>query len=156
MHVKLIWVGKTRNPSLRSLQEDYFERLQHLTPCEILETRDISRGRAISGAKLLEAEAAEIGKLLPDGGRVVVLEEAGKEFTSVEFARWFDKEQSAGTRELFFVIGGPDGLSPEIVCRAALRLSLGRMTWTHEMCRMLLLEQLYRACSILRHLPYHR
>jgi 23S rRNA (pseudouridine1915-N3)-methyltransferase len=156
MQVKLIWVGKTRNPSIRALQDDYFERLRHLTPCEILETRDISRGKALSGPKLLEAEAAEILRFLPPGGRVVVLEETGKEFTSPELARWFDKEEKTGTRDLYFVIGGPDGLSPELGQRSILRLSLGRMTWTHEMCRMLLLEQLYRACSILRHIPYHK
>ncbi len=138
------------------MQADYFERLRHLTSCEILETRDISRGRAIDGAKLLAAEAAEIGKYLQHGSRVVVLDENGKQLTSPEFARWLDKEQNQGTRELAFVIGGPDGLSPEIAGRAVLRLALGRLTWTHEMCRMLLLEQLYRACCILRNIPYHK
>ncbi len=156
MHVKLIWVGKTRNPSVRALQEDYLARLRHMISCEILETRDIARSRAVSGQQLLDAEAAEIARVLPDASRIVVLDEEGKEFTSPEFARWFEQEQNRGTRELVFVIGGPDGLSLEIRRRAALTLALGRMTWTHEMCRTLLLEQLYRACSILRHLPYHK
>lgn len=156
MHVKLIWVGKTRNPSVRALQQDYLARLRHLISCEILETRDIARGRDVSGQQRLDAEAAEIARVLPDASRIVVLGEEGKEFTSPEFARWFEQEQNRGTRELVFVIGGPDGLSLEIRRRAALTLALGRMTWTHEMCRMLLLEQLYRACSIVRHLPYHK
>ncbi len=156
MRVKLIWVGKTRNPTIRALQEEYLARLRHLTPCEVMETRDISRGRAVDGAKLLAAEAAEIGKLLQQGSRVVVLDEKGEQFTSPDFARWLENEQNQGTRELAFVIGGPDGLSPVVASRAVLRLALGRMTWTHEMCRVLLLEQLYRAWCIQRNIPYHR
>jgi 23S rRNA (pseudouridine1915-N3)-methyltransferase len=86
----------------------------------------------------------------------VVLEETGTQFSSVEFARWFEAEQIHSTREIAFVIGGQDGLSTQVSARAHLRLSLGKMTWTHEMCRALLLEQIYRAFCILRHIPYHK
>jgi 23S rRNA (pseudouridine1915-N3)-methyltransferase len=156
MHVKFIWVGKTRSSPIRALIEDYLGRLRHLTSCEILETRDISRGRSLNGAKQLAAEAAEIDRRLTEGSRIVVLDEGGMQFASPEFARWLEGEQVRGTRELAFVVGGPDGVSAEMRLRADLRLSLGKMTWTHEMCRALLLEQVYRACSILRRIPYHK
>ncbi len=156
MHVKLIWVGKTRNPSIRNLLSDYMERLRHMASCEIFETKDFSRSRGLNGPQLLSAEAAEIGKVIQDLSRIVVLDDKGTQFSSVEFARWFENETVRGTKQVGFIIGGPDGLSPEIVGRASLRLSLGKMTWTHEMCRVLLVEQLYRACSILRNIPYHK
>jgi len=104
----------------------------------------------------LKAEGAEILRLLPENGRTVILEESGTQFSSIEFARWFENEQNRGTREVTFVIGSPDGLSAQVAGRADFKLSLGRMTWTHEMCRALLLEQIYRAFSILRKVPYHK
>jgi 23S rRNA (pseudouridine1915-N3)-methyltransferase len=155
MHVRFIWVGKTRNPSIQALISEYLERLRHLTSCEIIETRDFSKGKDLSGERRLAAEAAEIRKYL-GAGRIVLLDGSGVQFTSPDFARWFEKELNQGTRELTFVLGGPLGMSPELGEHAHVRLSLGTMTWTHEMCRMLLLEQLYRACSILRNIPYHK
>jgi 23S rRNA (pseudouridine1915-N3)-methyltransferase len=155
MHVRIIWVGKTRNSSIQALISDYLERLRHLTSCEIIETRDFSKGKDPGGARRLAAEAVEIKRNL-GAGRVVALDENGAQFTSGDFARWFEKELNQGTRELAFVLGGPLGMSPELGEHAHLRLSLGRMTWTHEMCRVLLLEQLYRAFSILRNIPYHK
>jgi len=156
MRVKLIWVGKTRSPALRALAADYLERLRHLTPCEVVEAKDAHRGGSQGVDQVLRSEGSEISRHLRPGSRLVVLEESGKQLTSAEFARWLEKEQNQGTRELAFVIGGPDGVAPEIAGRAFFRLSLGRMTWTHEMCRVLLLEQLYWAYAILRKIPYHR
>jgi 23S rRNA (pseudouridine1915-N3)-methyltransferase len=155
MHLRIIWVGKTRNSSIQALIADYLERLRHLTSCEIIETRDFSKGKDPGGARRLAAEAVEIKRNL-GAGRVVALDENGAQFTSGDFARWFEKELNQGTRELAFVLGGPLGMSPELGEHAHLQLSLGRMTWTHEMCRVLLLEQLYRAFSILRNIPYHK
>ena len=156
MHVKLIWVGKTRSPSLRALAADYLERLRHLIPCDIAEAKDAQRGSTRTRGQILSSEGAAIAKLLRADSRVVILEDTGTQLTSPDFACWLEKEQNQGTRELAFVIGGPDGVAPEIAGRAFFRLSLGRMTWTHEMCRVLLLEQLYRAYAIQRKIPYHR
>jgi 23S rRNA (pseudouridine1915-N3)-methyltransferase len=156
MRVKILWVGRTKNGSVRALSDDYLGRLARFLACEVLEARDVARVRGVRGPDLIAAEADEIEKLLPAGCRLVALDERGDEMSSPEFARWLDSEMSRGARELVFVIGGAEGLSPRILGRAQRRLSLGRMTWTHEMCRALLLEQLYRAACILRHVPYHR
>ena len=117
---------------------------------------DVGKRRALRGEALLAAEGAEIRKALDDRSLAVVLDEHGRQFSSADFAAWFETEQDRGRREIVFVIGGPEGISPEISGRAQLTLSLGRMTWTHEMCRVLLLEQVYRAFSILRKIPYHK
>jgi 23S rRNA (pseudouridine1915-N3)-methyltransferase len=93
---------------------------------------------------------------VPQAGRLVALDERGVQFTSQGFARWLESEQNTGARSLTFVIGGPEGLSSVISSRANLILSIGKMTWTHEMCRVLLLEQVYRALCIMRNIPYHR
>ena len=156
MRLKILWVGRTRNESVRALSDDYLGRLAHFFACEVREARDVSRVRGVRGPDLVAAEAGEIEKLMPDGCWLVALDERGEQMSSSQFAHWLGSELNRGTRELAFVIGGAEGLSERILNRAQLRLSLGRMTWTHEMCRALLLEQLYRAACILRHVPYHR
>lgn len=156
MQIKFLWVGKTKNSSMRSLVSDYLERIRHLVPCEVIETRELAKRRSLSVAELVAEEGKELARHIPESGRVVVLDETGKQFTSEAFAGWLAAEQNTGARVLTFVIGGPEGLNPMISGRANLILSMGKMTWTHEMCRVLLLEQVYRALCILRNIPYHR
>jgi 23S rRNA (pseudouridine1915-N3)-methyltransferase len=156
MHIKFLWIGKTKNSSVQSLVSDYFDRVRHLVPCEIIEARDLAKRRALRPVELIKAEGEELGKLIPDSGRLVALDEKGTEFTSQGFSRWLSSEQNTGARSITFVIGGPEGLSDMISKRAHLILSLGKMTWTHEMCRVLLLEQVYRALCIMRNIPYHK
>jgi 23S rRNA (pseudouridine1915-N3)-methyltransferase len=156
MQIKFIWIGKTKNEPIRTLVADYLTRLRHLCPAEAMELPDLGKRRGLKGGNLLAAEASEIGKVLPERSFDVVLDERGKQFPSADFAGWFDAERNRGTREIVFVIGGPDGLSPEIAERARLTMSLGKMTWTHDMCRVLLLEQVYRAFCILHTIPYHK
>lgn len=156
MQIKFLWVGKTRNPCIKSLLSDYLERIRHLVSCEVVETKDLSKRRILDSAGLVESEGEELSRHLPEHGHIVALDENGNEFTSPEFARWLDAEQNRGTRTVTFVIGGPEGLSKMISDRAHLILSMGKMTWTHEMCRVLLLEQVYRALCIIRRIPYHK
>lgn len=156
MRLKVFWVGKTRNASIRALCEEYLERARHLVPCEIVEIRDLSKGRGLRGLQLKAAEGAEIEKHLTPDSRIVVLDERGSEFSSPDFAKWFQREQNSGTRGINFIIGGPEGISEALLRRAYLSLSLGKMTWTHEMSRVLLLEQIYRAFSVLRNIPYQK
>jgi 23S rRNA (pseudouridine1915-N3)-methyltransferase len=155
MQIKILWVGKTKNPSIKSLTSDYFDRVRRLVPCEIIEIRDMSRKTA-SAVETIAREGEELARHIPDSGRLIALDEKGREFSSQEFARWLESEQNSGARAIAFVIGGPEGLSPLISDRANLIVSLGKMTWTHEMCRVLLLEQIYRAFCIMRRIPYHR
>lgn len=157
MQLKILWIGKTRNASIRALSEDYVSRLRHFLPCEVVEIRDASKARDLRGSdQRLEAEAEEIARALPAGCKSVVLDDSGKEMSSPELAEWIGSELDRGTRTLAFVIGGPSGVHPSIKNGAPIKISLGRMTWTHEMCRVLLLEQLYRAMCILRNIPYHK
>lgn len=156
MQIRILWVGKTKNPSIKTLIADYLGRIHHLIPCEIVEIRDLSKGRSLGAVQLIAAEGEEIAKNLPNAGKVVALDETGSQYTSEGFARWLESEQNAGTKTISFVIGGPEGLSPTLAQRARMVLSMGKMTWTHEMCRVLLLEQVYRALCIMRNIPYHR
>jgi len=156
MRIKICWVGKTQNASIRSLVSLYVARVQHLASIETVELPDLSRRRGLKGAVLLAAEGAELARVIGPESRRVVLDERGRQFSSQEFARWFAAEQLRGTREIVFIIGGPEGVARDFSERAHLRLSLGRMTWPHELARVLLAEQIYRAWSILRNLPYHK
>jgi 23S rRNA (pseudouridine1915-N3)-methyltransferase len=156
MHLKFLWVGKTKSAAIKSLLADYLERIRHLVPCEVIEARDLSKRKSLRAADLIAAEGEELARYVPENGRLVALDEAGSQFASRDFARWFESEHNTGARVLTFVIGGPDGLSRAISNQADLVLSLGKMTWTHEMCRVLLLEQIYRALCIMRNIPYHK
>jgi 23S rRNA (pseudouridine1915-N3)-methyltransferase len=126
-----------------------------MVPCDVVELRDVARGRRAEAVAQVQEEGRAIARALPAGCRMVALDSRGKELSSEELARWLGREQQLG-RDLWFVIGGADGLDPEMGRRAHLVLSLGRMTWTHEMARALLAEQLYRAFTILRGIPYHK
>ena len=156
MHIRILWIGKTRNPCLESLCTDYLNRIQRFVSCDVAEVPDLSRRRSLHGEELRSAESGELERRVSEMARVVVLDAEGTELSSPDFAGWFQKERNRGTRDLVFVIGGPEGISGRIVDRADLRLSLGRMTWTHELARVLLLEQVYRAFSILQNTPYHK
>jgi 23S rRNA (pseudouridine1915-N3)-methyltransferase len=156
MRIKICWVGKTQNAPIRSLSADYLARLSHLTSIEIVEVPDLYKRRGLRGAALLSAEGEEIGRALSSDARNVVLDERGTQFSSPEFARWIDAGQVQGMREIAFIIGGPEGVDRALLEQAHLKLSLGKMTWTHEMARVLLLEQIYRALCILRNIPYHK
>jgi 23S rRNA (pseudouridine1915-N3)-methyltransferase len=156
MRIRIFWIGKTQNAPIKSLISDYLDRLRHMAPVEIHEAPDFSKRRGLTGASLLAAERTEIDRFLAADSRKVVLDEQGAQLTSTEFARWIEAAQIQGVREVSFIIGGPAGLDPALREQAHFRLSLGRMTWTHEMARVLLLEQIYRAFSILRNIPYHK
>ena len=153
MRLRIIWVGKTRNAHLRALCEEYLKRLSHFARCEISELRDSDRGNPAAG---IERETKRISDALREGAEVVLLDPKGAEWSSEQLAdqvrRWSDQ----GSKEVTFIVGGPFGVSPDFATRVKTRWSLSRMTFTHEMVRVLLLEQLYRAVSILRQHPYHR
>jgi 23S rRNA (pseudouridine1915-N3)-methyltransferase len=156
MQIKFLWIGKTKNSAIKSLVSDYLERIRHLVPCEVIEARDIAKRSSLPAAGVIEAEGEELCRHIPAGGRLVALDEKGSQFASREFARWLESEQNHGARVITFVIGGPEGLSRMVSDRSNLILALGKMTWTHEMCRVLLLEQIYRAFCIMRNIPYHK
>jgi len=146
MRLRFIWVGKTKDKHWRALQDEYLQRLSHFVRCEIVEIRD--------GDKKTEGE--RILEKLNQNTFACVLDVTGQCLSSTDLAKKFENWQNKGTKEISFIIGGADGTSSEVAERADLRLSLSFLTFTHEMARVVLLEQLYRACTILKGFPYQR
>ena len=152
MRVRVIWPGKTRDARLRSLIDNYSERLSHFVRCEVTELREDSRANKVG----IDREAKRISDALRPGAIAVLLDPEGVEWTSHQLADQVRKWESSGVKEVAFIVGGPRGFSPAIVKRIDKRWSLSRLTLTHEMSRVLLLEQLYRAYTIVHNLPYQK
>ena len=152
MRFRVIWPGKTRDTRLRSLVEDYVERLNHFVRVEIIELKEAGRAEKPG----IDKEAARISDALRPGGVTVILDVSGVEWTSQQLAEQVRNWEVRGIKEVSFVIGGPNGLSQDLVARADRRWSLSRLTLTHEMARVLMFEQLYRAYTIINGLPYQK
>jgi 23S rRNA (pseudouridine1915-N3)-methyltransferase len=153
MHLRLIWVGKTRNEHLRALVEDYLGRLGRFVRCEVTELRESAARTEREG---IEDEGRRIIGALRSDAFAVLLDVDGREWSSIELADEVEKWQIDGRREIAFIIGGHNGVSKEVIARANLRWSLSRLTLTHEMARVVLAEQLYRAYTIIHGLPYQK
>jgi len=153
MRVRLIWVGKTRDARLRALSDEYLKRLERFTRCEITEVRESASRQAGEG---IEDEGRRIISALRPDVLAVLLDVDGRQWSSQELAAEVERWQVAGTKEVAFITGGPYGVSAEVTARASLRWSLSRLTLTHEMARVVLLEQLYRAYTIIHGLPYQK
>jgi 23S rRNA (pseudouridine1915-N3)-methyltransferase len=154
MRIRIIWEGKTKDAHLRALQGDYRERIAHFSDVTVQETPSARRPGHSDGKKLSAAERRLLEKL--SSSSKVFLDPRGREWTSEEFAEWLGQQALRGTRELTFLVGGPDGFSAAFREQADLLLSLSRMTLTSEWARTLLLEQIYRGFTILRGYPYSR
>ena len=154
MKVTLLVVGKTTDARLQSLIEDYCQWLEHYVSFEFAVVPDIKNAKSLSEAQLKTAEGMEILRRLSPATDVALLDEHGKEFRSVDFAQWMQKKMASG-KDLTLVIGGPYGFSEDVYARANGSVSLSQMTFNHQMVRLLAIEQLYRAMTILRGEPYH-
>jgi 23S rRNA (pseudouridine1915-N3)-methyltransferase len=152
MRVRVIWPGKTKDARLKSLIDDYSDRLSHFVRFEVVELREESR----SDKAGIDKETSRISDALRPGAVTVVLDPEGVEWTSHQLADQVRQWEGTGIKEVAFVIGGPKGLSPELSLRADKKWSLSRLTLTHEMARVLLFEQLYRAYTIVHNLPYQK
>lgn len=150
MKFRFVWVGKTRNKSYLALQEDYLQRLSHFVKCETVEIRDSAthEGKKHEGKRILEK--------LNQTPFVCLLDVTGRGLSSPELAKEVERWQSSGTKEISFVIGGADGVATEVAERASLVLSLSLLTFTHEMARVVMMEQLYRAFTIIKGFPYQK
>ncbi len=154
MKTELILVGKTANKHFEAGIEDYTERVGHYIPFSVTVIPDIKNTKNLTEEQQKEREGDLILRLLQPSDMVVLLDEHGQELRSVEFALWIQKRQQIAKR-LVFVIGGPYGFSPSVYQRANEKLSLSRLTFSHQMVRLIFTEQLYRACTILKGEPYH-
>lgn len=155
MRIRLVLVGKTDAGPVSVLFDEYMSRLRHMVPVQI-DVLELPRGRVPADA---QAQQVAEGKLLIDAlkgsERVILLDEGGRLFTSTEFATFIQKCMNAGLRELTFVVGGAYGFSPEVRSAFHEKAALSAMTFTHQMVRPILAEQLYRALSIINNLKYH-
>ena len=154
MKIQLLITGKTTDARLVSLIDDYRERLKHYVPFELIVLPDLKNAKALSEEQVKAAEGEAMLRFFTPSMDVVLLDEHGKEFRSVEFADWLQKKMASG-RDLTLVIGGPYGFSPAVYARANGKLSLSQMTFSHQMIRLMAIEQIYRAMTILRGEPYH-
>lgn len=155
MKVQLIVVGRTVEKHLTTLINDYCERIKHYLPFDMEVIPELKNTKALTAAQQKEREGELIKKQLRDGDYVVLLDEGGKEFRSVEFAQYLEKKQSSGARRLVFIVGGPYGFVDDIYRLANEKVSLSKMTFSHQMVRLFFVEQVYRAMTILRGEPYH-
>jgi 23S rRNA (pseudouridine1915-N3)-methyltransferase len=152
MKFRIIWTGKTRDARLRALIDDYTARLSHFVRCEVTEIKELGRTDKTG----IDKETRRISDALRPGSLTILLDPEGAEWTSQELARQLKTWEDNGVKEVAFVVGGPNGFAPELVTRADKRWSLSRLTLTHEMARVLLVEQLYRAFTIVHGLPYQK
>jgi 23S rRNA (pseudouridine1915-N3)-methyltransferase len=150
MKFRFVWIGKTKDKNWKALQEEYMGRLSHFVRCEVKEIRDSA------SHETPEIEGQRILDLLNPKGFVCLLDVSGKQIGSEELAREIEKWQVRGLKEVNFVIGGAAGVSREIRDFADFRLSLSFMTFTHDIARVILLEQLYRAFTIIKGFPYQK
>jgi 23S rRNA (pseudouridine1915-N3)-methyltransferase len=151
MKIKLLWVGKSREDWVKEAVADYTGRIRRYTQFEVVEVRD-EKGAAAEEMRRRECERLE--KHIPPGAQVVILDELGDQSDSRRFADSISRMRDSGCGEMVFVIGGAYGFSDQFRKRGRL-LSLSKMTFTHQMVRVFLLEQIYRAFTIINNEPYH-
>ncbi|MBR3884062.1 MAG: 23S rRNA (pseudouridine(1915)-N(3))-methyltransferase RlmH [Bacteroidaceae bacterium] len=155
MKITLLVVGRTIDKNIISGIEEYKQRVQHFIPFDIEVIPELKNARKMSEAQQKEQEAEFILKSINSGDHIVLLDEGGKEFRSTEFAAWVEHKQNISVKRLLFIVGGPYGFSQKIYSVANEKISLSRMTFSHQMIRLLFVEQLYRAYTIINHMPYH-
>ena len=154
MKITLLVVGKTTDQRLQTLIDDYQQRLKHYIPFEIVVIPDLRNAKALTQAQIKEQEGLEILRRITPAMEVILLDEHGREYRSIEYAQWIQKKMSAG-RDITFIVGGPYGFSTAVYERADGKISLSKMTFSHQMVRLFFTEQIYRAMTILRGEPYH-
>jgi len=150
MKFRFVWIGKTKQKDWKALQEEYLGRLSHFVRCEIVDLKDTAVGESV------ETEGNRIISSLNPSTFVCLMDVKGRSVTSKELAAQVENWQNGSIKEVTFVIGGASGVSSEVAAKDDYRLSLSFLTFTHEMARVVLLEQLYRAHTIIRGFPYQR
>src|SRR5215831_13588182 len=150
MKIRFLWPGKTKDEHLRALIDEYLKRLQRFVRCEVVETRKASG----SDKANVEKESRRLLAAIPAGSLMIVLDVEGRDWSSHEVAEELQRWENDSIKEVVVVIGGQDGIGAEVSARAQKRWRLSRLTLTHEMARLLAVEQIYRAYTINRGLPY--
>ena len=154
MKVTLLVVGKTTDVHIETLIQEYQKRLAHYIPFALQVIPELKNTKALTAEQQKQAEGELILRATTPATDLILLDEHGKEFRSMEFADYIQKRMSSG-RDVVFVVGGPYGFSEAVYQRANGKISLSKMTFSHQMVRLFFVEQLYRAMTILRGEPYH-
>lgn len=154
MKHNLLFLGKTKDIYIAKSIEDYANRLHHYTTCSISILKEKKKGKP--GKSLKEKQGELLLQSVHRGGVVIALDSAGRQFTSESFAKKIDEFELRGIKHVSYLIGGPDGLSSNVTAAADILLSLSKMTFTHDMARLFLIEQLYRAYTIKAGEKYHK
>lgn len=153
--VKFVCIGKTGKSFLEEGEKEYLSRLKHYIQLERIEIPDVKNAKNLSVEQIKELEGKEISSKIQAGELLILLDEKGQTFSSNDFAQFIQKKFNAGGKGIVFVVGGAYGFSDEIYALATAKISLSTMTFSHQMVRMIFLEQLYRAMTILKGEPYH-
>ena len=155
MKIKLLAIGKTDNKQLIQLIDEYQNRLKHYVKFELEIINDIKNAKNLSEDQQKEKEGELILNRLLNTDQLVLLDDKGKHFTSIEFSKYLQKKMNSGIKQLVLVIGGPYGFSDTVYQKAQGKISLSKMTFSHQMIRLFIVEQIYRGFTILRNEPYH-
>lgn len=155
MKVTLLTVGKTEDAYIREGIDKYLKRLKHYLKVEIVDLPELKNTKALTADQQKNREAEMILKKVAATDYLVLLDEQGSEFTSQQFASYIDKKAVTSVQHMVFVVGGPYGFDQSVYQRANDKVSLSRMTFSHQMVRLFFIEQLYRACTIIKGEPYH-
>ena len=154
MNIKLIAIGKTDNKNLQSLIQEYQKRLSFYIKFELEIIPDIKNGKNLSESQQKEKEGEFILSKIAPTDQLILLDENGKTFSSIEFSAELQKKMNTGIKTVVFVIGGPYGFSETVYAKAQAKISLSQMTFSHQMVRLFFVEQLYRGFTILKNEPY--
>ena len=155
MTIKLLTIGKTDNKHLQMLIDDYTKRLSHYIKFEFDVIPDLKKVKHLTEAQQKQKEGELILSKISTTDVLILLDENGKQYDSVAFSSYLQKHMNSGIKQLVFVIGGPYGFSEEVYAKAQDKISLSKMTFSHQMVRLFIVEQLYRGFTILRNEPYH-
>ena len=155
MKIKLLAVGKTDNAALIALIQNYEARLRHYVSFSIDVSPDLKNTKNLSELVQKEKEGALILSKISNTDRLFLLDDKGKTMDSVAFSQFLQKQMNSGLKQLVFVVGGPYGFSDKVYKKAQGKISLSKMTFSHQMVRLVAIEQIYRAFTILRNEPYH-
>lgn len=155
MKVKFICIGKTGKFFLEEGENEYLKRLKHYIPVERIEIPDLKNAKKLTFEQIKEQEGKEILSKVQSGDQLILLDERGDFYSSVQFSNFLQQKFNSGGKAIVFVVGGAYGFSDEVYAAATGKISLSKMTFSHQMVRMIFFEQLYRAMTILRGEPYH-
>ena len=155
MKIKVICIGKTIKPFLEEGEKEYLNRLKHYSPVEKIEIPDLKNVKKFTKDQIKVAEGKLLLAKVKAGEQIILLDENGKTFSSVDFSKFIQKRFNQGGKGIVFLIGGAYGFSEEVYAKAQGKISLSLMTFSHQMIRMLFFEQLYRAFTIIKGEPYH-